>query len=134
MTINSELDMLIHTFNYLSDVVNRYFDTELEHTVKTDITATTFNSNYRNQLIARYYDVIKNVSIFIQALEELKFNRTIDGISLNRPALIEMEGLAFNDVQNYITKQEEEINQTLTLAKQILIEQGLIDEEGDNDD
>ncbi|MCE5961238.1 hypothetical protein KJR33_09085, partial [Pediococcus pentosaceus] len=74
------------------------------------------------------------VSIFIQALEELEFNRTIDGTLLNRPALLEMEGLTFNDVQNYITKQEKEINQTLTLAKQILTEQGLIDEEGDNDD
>lgn len=132
--MDSELDMLIHDFNYLSDVINRYFDTELEHIVKTDITATTFNGNYRDQLLARYYDVIKNVSIFIQALEELEFNRTIDGTLLNRPALLEMEGLTFNDVQNYITKQEKEINQTLTLAKQILTEQGLIDEEGDNDD
>ncbi|KAF0343798.1 hypothetical protein GBO93_07265 [Pediococcus acidilactici] len=134
MTINSELDMLIHTFNYFSDVVNRYFDTELEHTVKTDITATTFNSNYRNQLLNRYYSVTEDVNRFVQTLEGLNFNRTIDGISLNRPALIEMEGLTFNYVQNYITKQEEEINQTLTLAKQILTEQGLIDEEGDNDD
>ena len=132
--MDSELDMLIHDFNYLNDVINRYFDTELEHIVKTDITATTFNSNYREQLIARYYSAIKNVSRFIQALEELKFNRTIDGTLLNRPALLEMDGLTFNDVQNYITKQENEINQTLTLAKQILTEQGLIDEEGDNDD
>ncbi|MCE5960930.1 hypothetical protein KJR33_07465, partial [Pediococcus pentosaceus] len=83
--MDSELDMLIHDFNYLSDVINRYFDTELEHIVKTDITATTFNGNYRDQLLARYYDVIKNVSIFIQALEELEFNRTIDGTLLNRP-------------------------------------------------
>ncbi|WP_286120528.1 hypothetical protein [Pediococcus pentosaceus] len=127
--MDSELDMLIHDFNYLNDVINRYFDTELEHIVKTDITATTFNSNYREQLIARYYSAIKNVSRFIQALEELKFNRTIDGTLLNRPALLEMEGLTFNNVQNYITKQEKEINQTLTLAKQILVEQGLIDEE-----
>lgn len=132
--MDSELDMLIHAFNHLSDVINRYFDTELEHTVKTDITATTFNSNYRNQLLNRYYSVTEDVNRFVQTLEGLNFNRTIDGISLNRPALIEMEGLAFNDVQNYITKQEEEINQTLTLAKQILTEQGLIDEEGDNDD
>lgn len=132
--MDSELDMLIHDFNYLNDVINRYFDTELEHIVKTDITATTFNSNYREQLIARYYSAIKNVSRFIQALEELRFNRTIDGTLLNRPALLEMDGLTFNDVQNYITKQENEINQTLTLAKQILTEQGLIDEEGDNDD
>ncbi|KAF0413678.1 hypothetical protein GBO77_07015 [Pediococcus acidilactici] len=132
--MDSELDMLINDFNYLSDVINRYFDTGLEHIVKADITATTFNSNYRNQLIARYYDVIKNVSIFIQALEELKFNRTIDGTLLNRPALLEMEGLTFNDVQNFIAKQEKEINQTLTLAKQILTEQGLIDGEENNDD
>lgn len=132
--MDSELDMLINDFNYLSDVINRYFDTDLEHIVKTDITATTFNSNYRDQLLAQYYDVIKNVSIFIQALEELKFNRTIDGTLLNRPALLEIEGLTFNNVQNYITKQEKEISQTLTLAKQILTEQGLIDEEGHNDD
>ncbi|WP_286121404.1 hypothetical protein [Pediococcus pentosaceus] len=130
--MDSELDMLIHAFNYLSDVINRYFDTELEHIVKTDITATTFNSNYRDQLLARYYDVTKDVSRFIQVLEKLKFNRTIDGILLNRPALLEMEGLTFNNVQNYITKQEKEINQTLTLAKQILVEQGLIDEEGND--
>lgn len=127
--MDSELDMLIHAFNYLSDAINRYFDTELEHIVKTDITATTFNSNYRDQLLARYYNVTKDVSKFIQALEKLKFNRTIDGTLLNRPALIEMDGLTFNNVQNYITKQEKEINQTLTLAKQILVEQGLIDEE-----
>ncbi|MBF7126585.1 hypothetical protein [Pediococcus pentosaceus] len=130
--MDSELDMLIHAFNYLSDVINRYFDTELEHIVKTDITATTFNSNYRDQLLARYYNVTKDVSRFIQVLEKLKFNRTIDGILLNRPALLEMEGLTFNNVQNYITKQEKEINQTLTLAKQILVEQGLIDEEGND--
>ncbi|MGK4184928.1 hypothetical protein AB0X43_00845 [Pediococcus pentosaceus] len=127
--MDSELDMLIHDFNYLSDVINRYFDDELEHIIKTNITSTTFNSNYRNQLLARYYSVTKDVSRFIQVLEKLKFNRTIDGILLNRPALLEMEGLTFNNVQNYITKQEKEINQTLTLAKQILVEQGLIDEE-----
>ncbi|MDB8875117.1 hypothetical protein C7M41_01996 [Pediococcus acidilactici] len=127
--MDSKLDMLIHAFNYLSDVINRYFDTELEHIVKTDITATTFNSNYRDQLLARYYNVTKDVSIFIRALEELGFNRTIDGTLLNRPALLEMEGLTFNDVQNYIAKQEKEINQALTLAQQILEEQGLIDEE-----
>lgn len=132
--MDSKLDMLIHDFNYLSDVINRYFDTELEHIVKTDITATTFNSNYREQLIARYYNVTKDVSRFIQVLEKLKFNRTIDGTLLNRPALLEIEGLTFNNVQNYITKQEKEISQTLTLAKQILTEQGLIDEEGHNDD
>lgn len=132
MTINSELDMLIHTFNYFSDVVNRYFDTELEHTVKTDITASTFNSNYRNQLLNRYYSVTEDVNRFVQTLEGLNFNRTIDGTLLNRPALLEMEGLTFNNVQNYITKQEKEINQTLTLAKQILVEQGLIDEEGND--
>ncbi|KAF0353791.1 hypothetical protein GBO85_02535 [Pediococcus acidilactici] len=127
--MDSELDMLIHAFNYLSDAINRYFDTELEHIVKTDITATTFNSNYRDQLLARYYNVTKDVSKFIQVLEKLKFNKTIDGTLLNRPALLEMDGLTFNNVQNYITKQEKEINQTLTLAKQILVEQGLIDEE-----
>lgn len=132
--MDSELDMLIHAFNYLSDVINRYFDTELEHIVKTDITATTFNSNYRDQLLARYYNVTKDVSRFIQVLEKLKFNRTINGTLLNRPALLEMEGLTFNNVQNYITKQEKEIIKTLTLAKQILTEQGLIDEEGHNDD
>lgn len=127
--MDSELDMLIHDFNYLSDAINRYFDTGLEHIVKTDITATTFNSNYRDQLLARYYNVTKDISRFIQVLEKLKFNRTIDGTLLNRPALLKMEGLTFNDVQNYITKQEKEINQTLTLAQQILVEQGLIDEE-----
>ncbi len=127
--MDSELDMLIHAFNYLSDVINRYFDTELEHIIKTNITSTTFNSNYRNQLLARYYSVTKDVSRFIQVLEKLKFNRTIDGTLLNRPALLEMDGLTFSNVQNYITKQEKEINQTLTLAKQILVEQGLIDEE-----
>lgn len=127
--MDSELDMLIHDFNYLSDVINRYFDDELEHIIKTNITSTTFNSNYRNQLLARYYSVTKDVSRFIQVLEKLKFNRTIDGTLLNRPALLEMDGLTFNNVQNYITKQEKEINQTLTLAKQILVEQGLIDEE-----
>ncbi|KAF0510564.1 hypothetical protein GBP26_01340 [Pediococcus acidilactici] len=130
--MDSELDMLIHAFNHLSDVINRYFDTELEHIVKTDITAKTFNGNYRDQLLARYYNVTKDVSRFIQVLEKLKFNRTIDGTLLNRPALLEMEGLTFNNVQNYITKQEKEINQTLTLAKQILVEQGLIDEEGND--
>ncbi|MCE5960663.1 hypothetical protein KJR33_05980, partial [Pediococcus pentosaceus] len=83
--MDSELDMLINDFNYLSDVINRYFDTDLEHIVKTYITATTFNSNYRDQLLARYYNVTKDVSIFIQALEELEFNRTIDGTLLNRP-------------------------------------------------
>ncbi|WP_353894895.1 hypothetical protein [Pediococcus pentosaceus] len=127
--MDSELDMLIHDFNYLSDVINRYFDTELEHIIKMDIASTTFNSSYRDQLLARYYSVTKDVSKFIQVLEKLKFNRTIDGTLLNRPALLEMDGLTFNNVQNYITKQENEINQTLTLAKQILVEQGLIDEE-----
>lgn len=132
--VNSDLEQLINDTNCLIELINKYFDTEIKQVVKANVSDSIFNHNYRVQLINRYKKFIDDICKFVNVANGLHLNRTIDGIVLSCPSLIKPDGLSFESTQNYVIKQEKEINQTLKLAKQILIEQGLIDEEGNNDD
>ncbi|ARW24310.1 hypothetical protein S101189_00874 [Pediococcus acidilactici] len=132
--LDSNLDSLLNDANTLIDVINKYYGTDLKHVVKADVSADTFNRNYRIQLLKRYKNVVKDISDFVHALADIDLNKTIEGTILNCPISVEAEGLSFDSIKKFIADQEQVISQTLELANQILKEQGLIDEEGNNDD
>ncbi|KAF0507811.1 hypothetical protein GBP26_08630 [Pediococcus acidilactici] len=132
--LDSNLDCLLNDANNLIDVINKYYDADLKHVVKAEVSADVFNRNYRIKLLNRYKKVVKDISKFVHVLDDIDLNQTIEGTILNCPISVEAEGLSFENIKKFIAYQEQAISQTLELAKQILTEQVLIDEEGNNDD
>lgn len=134
MNICNHIDDLKKQTEFLLNIINYYFDTNITINSFNSIVDGPFDRDYRIQLISKYSLLIQNVLILLKEMKKLKIYELSDGTKLKGPRKILICGTMLDEVKDYVDEQEGEIGRTLELAKQILTEQGLIDEEGDNGD